>query len=142
MRSAHPKQCAVGPSTLRSLPNQFHLSWYFKQPVIIWVAEAITLLVDFCCLPSSLSLHYPLWPALTMVSWQAETTTKQYREENVWDTDCALELALDSETQSCRQQGLSGSQQTKLSHSSALTAHKGSCSLSNTARRSQSSPVQ
>lgn len=46
-----------------------------------------------------------------MVSRQAETTIEQWREERVWDTDHALELALDAGTPSRRKRGLPGSHQ-------------------------------
>lgn len=48
----------------------------------------MTVSVDFFSLPCSLSAHYPLWPLLTMMSQQEETTTEQWREERVWDTVC------------------------------------------------------
>lgn len=109
-------------------PTCFHFSWYLEQPVIIWMVEAIThyCLSNFCCLPSSLSDHYPLWPLLTIVSQQAETTMEQWREEHVWDTEHALELAMDAGTHSCRRWGLPGSwQNARLSYSSELPTHKG-----------------
>lgn len=61
-----------------------------------------------------------------MVSQQAETTIRQWREEHVWNTEHALELALDAGTRSCRRWGLPGSRQNaKLSYSSVLPTHKG-----------------
>jgi len=62
-----------------------------------------------------------------MVSQQAETTIEQWREERVWDTERALELALDAGTRSRRRWGLPSSRQNaKLSYSSALPTCKGS----------------
>lgn len=124
------------PSAMHSWPE---CSQKPAQPVFIrvgishsqllfgWLRPSfITLLVYLCCLPSSPSAHYPLWPLLTMVSRQAETTSEQWREERVWDTERALELALDAGTRSRRRWGLPGSRQNaRLSYSSALPTHKG-----------------
>lgn len=61
-----------------------------------------------------------------MVSRQAETTIEQWREERVWNTEYALELALDAGTHSRRRWGLPGLRQNaKLSYSLALPTHKG-----------------
>lgn len=40
-----------------------------------------------------------------MVSQQEETTTEQWREERVWDIECALELALGAGTCSSQEMG-------------------------------------